>query len=235
MKAQIFTIDLVLGAVIILSILAGAYGLSAYYSSLSQASISSADLSAQISSAVTSFMAVTQTRGEIDTFQVNITPASRSTFETYTLDTLGKELEVPYSISIYALENYSDQIPTVQLLSYLSPGFQNSSGLEVFSEPIIVTNQTPLCTIATCNISLQAKSVFPDENSTVNAPDCNVYKNNGSVTHWNVFNDTPAGFCTIAVGNYTRALPNNYLVKTSEGNTTLYVLGLDLIQIKVQK
>ena len=239
MRAQIFTIDLVLGAIIILSILGGAYGLSSYYSYLNQASISNADLNAQISSAITSFMIVTQTRTQLDNFQVGITSAS--TFENYTINTLGEEIGLPYSISVYALETYSEAIPNVQLLSYASNGFENGSAIEAFSEPIIVTNQTSLCGSA-CNFSLQAQSAFPGENLTVNAAKCNVYTNKGSGTGWGVFNNTPAGYCTIQVGSYAAgALPNNYLVKaynstgSFEGNTTLYVLGLDLIQLKIQK
>ncbi len=241
MRAQVFTIDLVLGAVIILSIVGGAYGLSAYYFSLSQASISNSDLSAQISSAITSFMTVTQTRTQLDNLQVNVTTISKSGFKNYTIETLGEELGLPYSISIYALENYSSQIPNVQLLSYDSNGFENGTSIEAFSEPIIVTNKTSLCASA-CNFSLQAQSAFPGENLTVNTAECNVYTNKGSATGWKVFNNTPLGYCTIEVGSYLGgALPNNYLVKaynstsSFKGNTTLYVLGLDLIQLKIQK
>lgn len=229
--------DLVLGTVIILSLLGGAYALSSYYSSLNQAAISSGDLNAQFSSAVTSFMLVNSTRAQILDLQSG---GSATTFLDYVQQTLGSEVSVPYSVTVYALEDYATlTTPTVQIFSYTSSGFSSSRSVQSFYEPIIVTNSTSLCGSA-CNFSLGQQSVFPTQNLTVNAPQCSALNNNLYPTGWDVFNNTPVGSCTITVGSYfVDGLPNNYLIDaysstdTYEGNVTDYVLGLDLVVIKL--
>jgi hypothetical protein len=237
MRAQIFTIDLVLGTIIILSILGGAYGISAYYSSLNQSAISSGDLSGEFSSAVTALMLVNTTRTQVFNLQ-NGSPSS--TFSSYIQQTLGKEIPFPYSVTIYFLEDYANlKVPNVPIFSFSSSGFSNMSSSQTFYEPLLVTNSSPLCS-SLCNSSLGPISTFPTQNVTVNAPKCLLYTNSQHSTGWQVFNNTPAGQCTIAVGSYFVKGPNNYLIKAyssagvSEGQLTLYVFGLALVVVKIQ-
>ncbi len=203
-----------------------------------RASISSGDLSAQFSSAVTAFVLVNSTRFQLLDLQ-NGGPAS--TFLAYVQSTMGKEMNFPYSISVYALETYtSAAIPNVNIFSYASNGFSNSVSTQTFYEPVVVTNSTSLCGTA-CNFSLNVQSGFPGQNVTVDAPNCEAYTNSFYPTGWVVYNNTPAGECTILIGGYlVNGLPNNYLIKAyssgggADGQATLYVLGLDTVVIKVQ-
>ncbi|MCL4399557.1 hypothetical protein M1293_03590 [Candidatus Parvarchaeota archaeon] len=236
MKAQVFTLDLVIGTVIILSIIASVYSISSYYSSINQSVISSGSVSGTYSSAVSAFSISNITIQNIDALQV---AGDTSAFQTYVVSTLGKELPVPFSINLYAKEVYSGYyLPNVSLFAYSSSGFPSTSAISVFYEPVIVTNQSSLCG-SSCNVSLQAQSVFPGENSTVAAPDCTVSTNTGASTGWRIVNDSPSGFCTIEVGSYSDAKPDNYLVKaysssgTSEGETTMFVLSLDYLKIEI--
>ena len=104
MKAQVFTLDLVIGTVIILSIIASVYSISSYYSSINQSVISSGSVSGTYSSAVSAFSISNITIQNIDALQV---AGDTSAFQTYVVSTLGKELPVPFSINLYAKEVYS--------------------------------------------------------------------------------------------------------------------------------
>ncbi len=239
MKGQVFTMDLVLGTIIILSIISSAYVVSSAYSTATRSTLSNSNLVSEYSSAVAAFTLVNATMPQIFAFQNG---GSLSTVTNYIKSTLGAELATPYSVSVYALEDYSQGsggVPNVSLFSFNSSGF---SGLnfQAYNEPILVTNTSSLCGTS-CNVSLIANSTFPSLTTEVNAAGCSVFTDSGaSVSGWTVQNNTPAGYCTITVAPYNSGgKPGNYLVSTtngtvSEGKTTLYVLGLDLIRIEVQ-
>jgi hypothetical protein len=247
MKGQVFTIDLVLGAVIILSIIGSAYSLSAYYSSLSQITISNGNLVSEVSSAITAFVTANSTRDSIEYFQSSSgATAFFTSFTNNITQSLGQELNFPYSISIYTIGNYTngELVPNLLLFSYETPAFVSGAPSISFYEPIVVTQQTSACR-NTCNFSLQAGSIFIGENATLNAAKCNIYSLTGAklvVGSWHVFNNTPTGYCTLEAPKYPSVggTPKSYLVKaynlggTFIGNTTLHTMGLDLIQIEVQ-
>ncbi len=241
MKGQIFTMDLVLGTIIILSVISSAYVVSSSYSTATQSTLSNNDLLSQYSSAVTSFTLVNTTMPHLFAFQSS---GSLAAVTSYIQSTLGEELSTPYSVSLYALEDYSASsggVPNIFLFGYNSSGFIGSH-FQAYNEPVLVTNTSSLCG-ASCNVSLIANSTFPSLSTEVNAEGCSVYTPSGTaVSGWTIQNNTPSGYCTITVGAYNAGgKPGNYLVEAyktpggaSDGETTLYILGIDLMQIKVQ-
>ena len=236
--------DLVVSAVLITSIIIGAYSLSSYYTSLNKTYISTGDTMGQFSTAVTSFMLVNSTRAQLLGLQNSVT--TESSFRAYILQTLGKELDFPYYISVDALENYSQSTPNVNIFNYSSSGFsQNVSSMHQFNEPIFVTNYSSLCS-SSCNYSLQPQSGFPGQNISLSAPNCTVFNNANvrvgpaAANGWEIFNNTPTGSCTLTIGRYaTTGSPNNYLVDAyslggiSDGEITVFSLALDLVSIKI--
>ncbi len=238
MRAQVFTMDLVIGMVLILSIIGSAYALSSYYTTLNGNLFAQSDISETFASATSAFMLVNTTQVQIVGLQ-NGGPSG--TFQTYIQNTLGKEVDTPYTISVYTENSYTDYaLPLSRLFTYASPTFASLSTIASFNEPMIVTNTSSVCG-GSCNFSLSIQSAFPTENTTLNTANCTVVNNKKQIlTGWKVFNNTPAGTCTIQLGSPSNAEPNNYLVTgytksgTKQGNTTLYVLAFDLVDIQIE-
>lgn len=251
MKGQVFSMDLIIGAMIVTSVLISAYALSGYYTSLNQTYISAGNAVGEFSTAVTSFLLVNTTGTQLVSLQNG---GSQSAFKTYVLQTLGKELDFPYYISVNVLLDYNQYLPNTNVFNYSSPTFsQNSSSIQQYNEPIFVTNSSSLCG-SICNYSLDSQSAFPGENMTLNAPGCSIFNGGNSrvgpaigANGWDVFNNTPTGKCTITVGPYITpstgsGTPDNYLVKAysgstssavSEGEITVFSVALDLVTIKI--
>ncbi|MCL5009479.1 MAG: hypothetical protein M1433_00640 [Candidatus Parvarchaeota archaeon] len=241
MKGQIFTMDLVLGTIILLSVISSAYLISSTYLSATQSNLSNNDLLSQYSSAVTSFVLVNTTMPKMFYVQSS---GNLPTVIDYIQSTLGEELSTPYSVSLYALENYSRTslgVPDILIFEYNSSGFSGVN-TQAYTEPILVTNVSSLCG-SSCNASLLVNSTFPSLSTEVNAQACTVSTQTGEpVSGWTIQNDTPSGYCKITVGAYNSGgKPGNYLVNAyktpggaSDGETTLYVLGIDTLLIRVQ-
>ncbi len=231
-RAQIFTLDLVMGSVIILSILSTTYTISTYYSTINSSLNIKSNIINSASSAASAFALV----GTTDNALVQLhSTGNTAIFLDYVKSTLGAMLTRPYSISIQTKSDYgTSSAPNITIFNYTSPGFSDLS-YSSFYEPVIVSDLSTLC-YSNCDPSLSIKDVFAGQNATLNAPYCTVFYNNGTEVPWTVLNDTTGSECTIKVSS--AAYPQNYLVNafsspgTFEGNTTLYVLALDLIHIK---
>ncbi len=238
-KGQIFTIDTIVGIIIVISVLSTAYGFSSYYSTLNALSSSNNNIVATVSSAAFAFISLNKTTAMLDNFQNGAITSAE--FSSYVSSHLGRELTLPYYVFVNTKENYSNGS------SYLVDTFNNSyanfnsqNSFISIPEVVLVSNFSSLCG-NTCSTQFSAGSIFPTQSTEVAATNCTVFNNVGvHVTGWTVRNNTPAGSCTITAGTYSSALPNNYLIKayTSAGsflgNTTLHILGLDVVSIEAQ-
>lgn len=238
-KGQIFTIDTVIGIIIVISLLTTAYGFSSYYLTLNALSSSSNNIVAAVSSAAFAFTVFNTTHLNIDKLQngvININNISK-----YVSSNLGSELIIPYSVTIFAKENYSSNTSSlVDIFNKSYTGFNPHSSFISIPQVLVISNFSSLCG-AGCSSNLSIESVFPTQSAVLSATNCTVSKNNGApVAGWTIQNDTPSGSCTITAGNYSAAPPNNYLVNAFSssggfvGNTTLYVMSLDLVSIDAQ-
>jgi hypothetical protein len=234
-KGQVFTIDLVVGSIIILSVITSAYAITSYYLKLNSSITTDSDFISQVYSAVSSFSLVSSTENQLLLFENG---GSASALDSYVSSVLGSELSGPFLLNVFTKSNYSNSsLPSNLIFSYNSR-FLSSSSYSTFYEPLVVTNYSSACG-SSCNASLSINSVFPSYNDTINAPNCNVLYGNGTVTGWTILNDTPSGYCTILVPSY--ANPNSYDVVTSSstgvstGSATLHILAIDLLEFKVQK
>ena len=234
-KGQIFTIDLVVGSIIILSVITSAYAITNYYLSINSSITTNSNFASLAYSAISAFSTVSSTESALLNFQNGGSPTALS---NYIVNVFGSEISNPFSIDVFTKTNYSsDSIPDSLLFSYNS-GLTSSLSYLNFYEPILVTNYSSACG-SSCNSSLSVNSVFPSYNTSVNAVNCNVLYGNGTVTGWTILNNTPAGYCTIEVPPY--ANPNSYDVVTSSssgvstGSTTLHIISIDLMQFKIAK
>ena len=234
-KGQVFTIDLVVGSIIILSVITSAYALTSYYLSLNGSITTNSDFISQIYSAVSSFSTVSPTANALVLFQNS---GSASNLDNYVSSVLGSEISSPFLFQVFTkTDYYSNSTPNDLIFSYNS-GFSPSSSYSTFYEPVLVANYSSACD-SSCNSSLSINSVFPSYNDTINAENCNVLYSNGTSTGWTILNNTPSGDCTIEIPSY--AGPNSYDVTTtaasgaSTGSATLYVLAIDLLKFEVQK
>ncbi|MGC8533256.1 MAG: hypothetical protein ACP5MV_01330 [Candidatus Parvarchaeum sp.] len=234
-KGQVFTIDLVVGSIIILGVIASAYAITSYYLTLNSSITTNSDFLSQIYSAVSSFSVVSSTTNQLLIFQNG---GSASTLNSYISSVLNSEISSPFLLQVFTKSNYSNNDTPSDLIFSYDSRFSPSSSYSTFYEPLLVTNYSSACG-SSCNSSLSIKSVFPSYNDTINAPDCNVLYINGTVTGWTTLNDTPSGYCTIFVPSY--ADPNSYDVVTSSstgvstGSATLHILAIDLLKFEVQK
>ncbi len=234
-KGQVFTIDLVVGSIIILSVIASAYAITSYYLTLNSSITTDNDFLSQIYSAVSSFSVVSSTTNQLLLFQNG---GSVSTLNSYVSSVLNLEISSPFLLEVFTKSNYSNNDTPSSLIFSYNSRFSSSHSYSTFYEPLLITNYSSACG-SSCNSSLSIKSVFPSYNDTINAPDCNVLYGNGTVTGWTILNDTPSGHCTILVPSY--AGPNSYDVVTSSstgvstGSATLHILALDLLKLEVQK
>ena len=234
-KGQVFTIDLVVGSIIILSVIASAYAITSYYFTLNSSITTNSNFIAQAYSAVSSFAAVSSTLNSLILLQND---GSNLAFANYVSATLDTEIHSPFLFKVFTKTNYSsNSMPDSLIFSYNS-SFSSSSAYFNFYEPLLVTNYSSACG-SSCNLSLSIQSVFPSYNSTINAQDCNVLYANGSITGWTILNNTPSGYCTIEIPS--SAAPNSYEVVTASasavptGSATLHVLAMDLLEFEVQK
>ncbi|MCL4361967.1 MAG: hypothetical protein OH338_01655 [Candidatus Parvarchaeota archaeon] len=234
-KGQVFTIDLVVGSIIILSVIASAYAITSYYLTLNSSITTNNDFLSQIYSAVSSFSVVSSTTNQLLLFQNG---GSVSTLNSYISSVLNPEISSPFLLEVFTKSNYSNNDTPSNLIFSYNSRFSPSSSYSTFYQPLLITNYSSACG-SSCNSSLSIKSVFPSYNDTINAPDCNVLYGNGTVTGWTILNDTPSGYCTVLVPSY--ADPNSYDVVTSSstgistGSATLHILALDLLKFEVQK
>jgi hypothetical protein len=234
-KGQVFTIDLVVGSIIILAVITSAYALTSYYLTLNSSITTNSDFIFQIYSAVSSFSTVSSTENQLLSFQNG---GSSSALNSYVSSVLGSELSSPFLLQVFTKSNYSNNDTPSNLIFSYNSRFSPSSSYSTFYEPLLITNYSSACG-SSCNNSLSINSVFPSYNDTINAPNCNVLYGNGTVTGWTILNDTPSGYCTILVPSY--ADPNSYDVVTSSstgtstGSATLYVLAIDLLEFKIQR
>ncbi len=228
-KGQIFTIDLVVGSIIILSVIISAYSITNYYLSLNSSITTNSNFISLVYSAISSFSTVSSTQSALLNFQEG---GSSSALSNYISSTFNAEIHSPFTINIFKKSNYSsDSIPDSLIFSY-SSGPSSSSYLD-FYEPIIITNYSSACG-SSCNSSLSINSVFPSYNTTINSVNCNVLYGNGTATGWTILNNTPSGYCTIEVPS--SANPGGYdTVTASSGSATLRVIVLDLMQFEVSK
>ena len=245
MRAQVFTMDLVIGSVIILSILSSAYALSSYYSGLNSSFTVNGDTSNAISSATSAFIMANSTKDELFHLQGGM---PYSDFLNYVESTLGKEVSYPYSITVYAQSPYSaPSLPSLALFSYSTQSFSQSSSLYSFHYPILISNfgftSSAYPCNGACNASLSANSVFPGESSSLNAPKCNVINtSNGAYLPWGVNGSTTCAINVPSTGSpgTPSSLVGEYYVKAYTsggvylGETPLYVLGLLVVDIMVQ-
>ena len=232
-KGQVFTIDLVVGSIIILGVITSAYAITSYYLKLNGSITTNSDFISQVYSAVSSFSVVSSTENQLLLFQNG---GSASALNSYVSSVLGSELSGPFLLQVFTKSTYSNSdLPSNLIFSYNSR-FSSSSSYSTFYEPVIITNYSSACG-SSCNTSLSINSVFPSYNDTINAPNCNVLYGNGTVTGWTILNNVPSGYCTIFVPSY--ADPNSYDVVTSSstgvstGSATLHVLAIDLLEFKV--
>ncbi len=234
-KGQVFTIDLVVGSIIILTVITSAYAITSYYLTLNGSVTTNSDFISQTYSAVSSFSNVLSTENSLLIFQNGGSAASLS---SYVSSILGEELHSPFILKVLTKTNYSSSsIPSSLIFSYNSGLSSSSAYLELYN-PLLVTNYSSACGTA-CNSSLSINSVFPSYNTTINAPNCNVLYGNGTVTGWTILSNTPSGYCTIEVPPY--ADPNSYDVVTfsssgsSTGSATLHIIVLDMLEFELQK
>ena len=234
-KGQVFTIDLVMGSIIILSVITSAYAITSYYLNLNSSITTDNDFISQIYSAVSSFSTVSSTVNSILSFQNG---GSASALTSYVSSVMGSEITSPFLFQVFTKTNYSSNSTPSDLIFSYNSGFSPSTSYSTFYEPILITNYSSACG-ASCNSSLSIKSVFPSYNDTINAPNCNVLYGNGAVTGWTILDNTPSGYCTIEVP--FSADPNSYDVVTSSasgastGAATLHVIVIDLLKFEVQK
>ncbi|MEM0143223.1 MAG: hypothetical protein QXL94_04650 [Candidatus Parvarchaeum sp.] len=233
-KGQVFTIDLVVGSIIILGVITSAYAITSYYLKLNSSITTDSDFISQVYSAVSSFSAVSSTSSQLLSFQNG---GSSSTLNAYVSSVLGSELPGPFLFQVFTKSNYSTNDTPNDLIFSYNFGFSPAS-YSTFYEPLLITNYSSACNSA-CNTSLSINAVFPSYNDTVNAVNCNVLYSNGTATGWTTLNDTPSGYCTVQVPAY--ANPNSYDVVTSSssgvstGSTTLHVIVIDLLKFEVDK
>lgn len=233
-RGQVFTLDLLLGTIIIISVLTSAYLITSSYLSTNESFNFNTNVIGSSASAASAFAFVNSTSSALLSLE-NGGPTFG--FENYSVSVIKSEITLPFFIKVLEKTNYpSTSPPNSLLVSYYSASFSNSSSATVFYEPLIVSNMSSLCG-SSCNYSLYIGSVFMGQNTTLNAPECTVSTNTGASTGWKIFNNTAAG-CVVSVS--PSANPNNYLVKaysssgSSEGETTLHVFSLNLIEIGVQ-
>lgn len=235
MKGQVFTLDLIVGFAIIVSILATAYYISNQNLLSEQSSVSNINVVSRLYSVLNAFANSNLTLFYIDKFQ-----NSNAAISSYLNNQMSLMSPYPFNLSIFAKENYSNNaIPNTYLMSVSSPVFHNYGEEYSLSSLIVIYNQSKAC--VKCDDAISAKSGFPQQNVTVNAAECTVYTPSGVNVlsdGWEVYNKTPSSnYCTITIGKYSNALPTSYLVKayngtgTYLGNTTLHVLALDLIKL----
>ena len=232
-KGQIFTIDLVVGSILILSVITSAYAITGYYMSLNSSITTNSNFVSLAYSAISAFSTVSSTQSALLQFQ-NGGPVS--VLSDYVSSVLGSELHTPFLLKVLAKSNYSSNSTPDSLIFSYNAGI-TSSYLR-FYEPIVVTNYSSACG-SSCNSSLSINSVFPSYNTTINEPNCNVLYGNGSTTGWTILNNTPSTYCTIEVP--LSANPGSYNVVTSSssgvstGSATLQVIVLDLMEFEVSK
>jgi hypothetical protein len=234
-KGQVFTIDLVIGSIIVLAVITSAYAITSYYLTVNSSITSNSDFISQVYSAVSSFSVVSSTNNGLLLFQNG---GSASALNSYISSVLGREISSPFLLQVFTKSNYSTNDTPSNLIFTYNSRFSSSGSYSAFYEPLLITNYSIACG-SSCNSSLSIKSVFPSYNDTINAPNCNVLYGNGTVTGWTTLDNTPAGYCTIEVPSY--ADPNSYDVVTSAsngastGSATLYILSIDLLKFEVQK
>jgi hypothetical protein len=241
MKGQIFTLDLIIGLILITLLLGSAYSLASYYSDANVSINTNANFQALYSSTASSFAVSNSTISAIDAFQNGGTASAVS---SYIISILGNEIFVPYKITFYGESSYlAPQLPSTELVHYASPDFGNFSGVLSFTNLILVSNFTAACGGSCDYAGFPPGSVFPSQSFQVNAPDCTVHSPNGTNVlslGWSISNNTPSGSCTIGVSsNVNNAPPNDYLVKaysgaTLDGETTLFVLAIDSIVLQIK-
>ncbi|MDP8012971.1 MAG: hypothetical protein RAK22_02620, partial [Nanoarchaeota archaeon] len=167
MKAQVFTLDLVIGLAIILAILSAAYYISNIYLSYVSSQNLNVDAIGQISSAVSAFADSSSTVSAIDSLQVS----GKNT--GYLTNTLNQEIPYPYELTVLADESYTTlSLPSVVLYSYVSPSFGGNS-IYSLSKIIVIYNSSSAC--VDCNASIVARSSFPSENTTISVPKCSIF------------------------------------------------------------
>ncbi len=236
-RAQVFTLDLIVGLAIIASIISFAYYMSSQYLSSEQSSISNINAVSSIYSGFESFIDSNTTVKYFDMMQV-----SGISISPYINSHLSDIISYPFKLSLYAKENYlNSRLPNVSIFSYTSSNFNNQSSIYYLSSLILVYNSSKAC--VNCNNLIIAKSGFPDQNITINSAKCSIYSPSGVNVlskGWIVYNETPTSTsCTVTIGNYSNALPTSYLVKAYNGtgsfigNSTLHVLGLDTVSLSV--
>ncbi len=234
-KGQVFTIDLVVGSIIILGVITSAYAISTYYFTLNSSITTNSDFISQTYSAVSAFSTVTSTTNNLLILQNG---GSNASFVNYVSATLKGMIPGHFLLQVFTQANYSStEIPNQLVFSY-SSGFSSAASYSNFYEPVLIANYSSACGNS-CNSSLSIKSVFPSYNDTINAPNCAVLYDNDSSTGWTTLNDTPSGYCTIEIPYY--AAPNSYIVETasstgsSTGSATLHVIALDLLEFEVER
>ncbi len=233
-RAQIFTLDLLLGTIIITSVITSGYFITSSYLSTNQSFSLSTNVIGTASSAVSAFAFVNSTSSSLLKLENG---GNSFNFINYSESILKSEVTEPFFFEVFQKTTYTTgSVPNSMIVSYRSPTFSNSSSSSVFYEPLIISNMSSLCGNS-CNYSLYIGNVFPSENASLNAPECTVSNGAGVSPGWKIFNNTASG-CIIEVS--ANADPNNYLVKaysssgSSEGETTLHVFSINLIEIGIE-
>lgn len=134
MRAQIFTLDLVIGLILILSIVSASYYIFNYYLKYSLQALSQDNRVLSVYSAFNSFLASNSTVHEFAGFEEST--VSAASLDAYIAGTLKAEINLPFSLSVYTNSTAgSSALPNDLIYSY------NSSDLSPESKDVLVASQ----------------------------------------------------------------------------------------------
>ena len=148
MKAQIFTLDLIIGLALIISMISLSYYIFNYYLKYNLQVMSQNNRVLSMYSAFNSFLASNTTLYEFAGFEGS--QISQSSLNSYVASTLKVELNSPFSLTVYTNSSAgSTSVPNKEVYSYNSTGFVTEPGGELTSSQLVaIYNPTTLAFVS---------------------------------------------------------------------------------------
>ncbi|MGC8516517.1 MAG: hypothetical protein ACP5MT_01305 [Candidatus Acidifodinimicrobium sp.] len=148
MKAQIFTLDLIIGLSLVISMISLSYYIFNYYLRYDLQVMSQNNRVLSVYSAFNSFLASNTTLYEFAEFENS--QISQNTLNNYIISTLKVELGSPFSLTVYTNSSAgSTSVPNKEIYSFNSSGFNPGFGGTLTSSQLIaVFNPTTLAFVS---------------------------------------------------------------------------------------
>ncbi|MCW1294095.1 MAG: hypothetical protein OH316_00370 [Candidatus Parvarchaeota archaeon] len=137
MKAQIFTLDLIIGLILVISIISASYYIFNYYLKYNLQTMSQDNKVLSIYSAFNSFLASNSTVYKFAGFEEST--VSASSLNAYIAGTLKAEIGSPFSLLVYTNSTAgSSALPNNLIYTYNSSGFSPNSGNTLATSQLVV-------------------------------------------------------------------------------------------------